>query len=61
MKDDSQQLAQAVRDACLAAAQAAYEDAGMSGLCAEGRWECAYQAIKQLDLDAVIRQAMNRS
>lgn len=57
MPDDPRYIAQAVRDACLAAAQAAYEDAGISGLCAEGRWECAYQAIKQLDLDAVIRQA----
>jgi hypothetical protein len=60
MADNSQQLAQAVRDACLAVAQAAYEDAGMSGLCEEGRWECAYQAIKQLDLDAVIRQVRDR-
>lgn len=60
MPDDPQHLAQAVRDACLAAAQAAYEEAGMSGLCAEGRWECAYQAIKQLDLDAVIRAARDR-
>ncbi len=32
-------LAQAVRDACLTAALRAYEDAGLSGLCPEGRWE----------------------
>lgn len=56
MSDDARQIAQRVRDACLAAAQAAYDDAGMSGLCGEGRWECAFQAIKHLDLDAVIRQ-----
>ncbi len=61
MPDDTKHIAQAVRDACLAAAQAAYDDAGMSGLCAEGRWECAYQAIKQLDLDAIIRRAQDRS
>ena len=60
MPDDAQRIAQAVRDACLAAAQSAYEDAGMSGLCAAGRWECAFQAIKQLDLDAIVRQVCGR-
>lgn len=57
MPDDPGAIAQAVRDACLAAAQAAYEDAAMSGLCADGRWECAFQAIKQLDLNTVLRAA----
>lgn len=61
MPDDLQRIAQAVRDACLAAAESAYDDAGMSGLCAEGRWECAFQAIKQLDLDAVIRRTRERA
>ncbi len=61
MPDDPQHIAKAVRDACLAVAQSAYDDAGMSGLCAEGRWECAFQAIKQLDLDAVIRRARERA
>lgn len=27
----------------------AYEQAGMSGLCGEGRWELAVQAIRNLD------------
>jgi hypothetical protein len=39
-----------IRGALLDAAIAAYEDAGMQGLCAEGRWECAVQAIRGLDL-----------
>ncbi len=33
-------VAEVVRSACLEAALEAYEDAGISGLCAEGRWEC---------------------
>ena len=37
-------LAEAVRKACIEAALAAYEDAGDSGLCAEGRWEAAMSA-----------------
>jgi glutamate formiminotransferase/formiminotetrahydrofolate cyclodeaminase len=32
------------------AALAAYEDAGLSGLCAEGRWEAAVDAMRRLDL-----------
>jgi len=48
-------LAERVRRACLTAAVEGYEDAGLRGLCAEGRWECARQAIADLDLEVVIR------
>ena len=47
-------LAEAVRDACLKAAREAYENAGISGLCEEGRWECAVNAIRSLDIEMVI-------
>jgi len=47
-------LAENVRDACLKAAQEAFESAGISGLCEEGRWECAVNAIRSLDLESVI-------
>jgi len=56
MKDETS-LAEAIRTACLEAALRAYEDAGISGLCEEGRWECAVQAIKGVDLTALIKQA----
>lgn len=52
MSDKDRLLAEKVRAACLAAAQAAYEDAGLSGLCAEGRWEIALDAICSLDLES---------
>ena len=51
------QQAEAVRAACLQAARAAYEDAGLSGICEEGRWELALDAIRSLDLDAVVDRA----
>jgi len=54
--NDKTKLAEAVRTACLEAALRAYEDAGISGLCEEGRWECAVQAIKGVDLTALIKQ-----
>jgi hypothetical protein len=49
------QLAEAVRTACIQAALAGYEDAGLSGLCHEGAWERAIDAMRELKLEAVIR------
>ena len=46
-------LAEAVRAACIEAALLAYDDAGTSGLCPDGRWECALAAIRHLDLRAL--------
>ena len=51
---DPRQLAEAVRAACIKAALEAYEDGGILGLCAEGRWEYAISAMQQLDVDALI-------
>ncbi|MDQ2670548.1 MAG: acetyltransferase [Gemmatimonadota bacterium] len=50
---DAATLAERVRTACLRAALDAYESAGMSGLCEEGRWEAAVDAIRALDLRAL--------
>jgi hypothetical protein len=50
-------MADTVRAACLDAARLAYEDAGIRGLCAEGRWEAALAAIRDLDLSGVIESA----
>ena len=56
-----QSLAEAVRNACLAAAREAYEDAGMRGLCHEGRWELALDAIRHIDLDAIIQHSQDHT
>ena len=48
--------AEGVRAACLDAAIQAYEDAGIRGLCADGRWEAALAAIRQLDLSGELEQ-----
>lgn len=52
--DSASNLAETVRAACVKAALEAYEDAGIQGLCAEGRWEAALSAIRNLDLDRVV-------
>lgn len=50
---DEQRLAEAVRAACIKAALDAYEEGGVLGLCAEGRWEYAISTLRQLDVEAV--------
>ena len=47
---DSRALAEQVRAACIEAAVLAWEDAGLQGLCAEGRWEAAVGAMRSLRL-----------
>jgi hypothetical protein len=54
---DAQALAERVRAACIEAALQAYEDAGLQGLCAEGRWEVAVGAMRTLDLQALAQAA----
>lgn len=49
-------LAQAVREACERELLQAYEQASISGLCHEGAWECAVGAVRELDLEALLRQ-----
>ncbi len=53
---DPLQLAEAVREACLRTAMEAYEDAGISGLCREGRWELALQRMQSLDLQLLVEK-----
>jgi CBS domain-containing membrane protein len=42
---------EAVRQACIDAALAAFENAAISGLCHEGAWEAAVGAMRSADLD----------
>ena len=49
-----QQLAEAVRSACLIAAREGYQDAAISGLCGEGAQEAAISAIQMVNLERII-------
>lgn len=59
MTDQNEQraLAEAVRDACIEAALAGYEDASISGLCGEGALEVAISAMRRLEPDALVEAA----
>jgi hypothetical protein len=58
--DAHMQTAEAVRQACIAVALQAYDEAGISGLCHEGRWEYAVDAMRQLPLRPLV-QALLRT
>jgi hypothetical protein len=53
---DLEDLAKRIRDRCTETALQAYEDAGMQGLCAEGRWEAAVGALRTVDLAPLLRE-----
>jgi hypothetical protein len=54
------EVATAVQEACYAAAVTAYENASIDGLCHEGAWECAVDAMRAamrtVNVDAIIQQ-----
>jgi hypothetical protein len=56
-RDELRALAEAVRQACVDAALEGHEQAGLAGLCGEGRWELAVDAMRTLDLAAVVDRA----
>ncbi|MFY0526663.1 DUF3565 domain-containing protein [Archangium gephyra] len=53
-------VAEAVREALASVARQAYEEGGMSGLCAEGRWDLALDAMRAADLTPVILRALGQ-
>ena len=55
-QDQAMQFAQAIRAACVRAAQQGYERAAADGLCDEGALEVALDAIRSLDLDQILRE-----
>lgn len=55
---EGRRIAEAVKTACLKAAVEAYEHAQMSGLCHEGAWDCAVDAIRALDIETVLARLL---
>lgn len=54
-------VAQAVREACKKVLQESFDDAGISGLCDEGRWEVALGSLQSLDLSRIIESSLKSS
>lgn len=53
---DPLELASRVRTACVLAALDGYERAQIAGLCQEGAWEAAVDAMRIIDLTAIVRE-----
>jgi hypothetical protein len=53
-EQSKRQLAERVRQACVQAAKAGFEQARMDGLCAEGAVETAVSASQNLNLDKLL-------
>jgi hypothetical protein len=47
----NRQIAENTRQACLEAAIRAYEEAKLRGMCLDGAWEYALDAIRDLELN----------
>ena len=58
---DPTEIALTVRDACVQAALDGYEQAQIAGLCQEGAWECAVDAIRMLDLKAILETTAGKA
>lgn len=54
---DLEDLAKRIRERCIEAALQAYEDAGIQGLCVEGRWEAAISALRTVELAPLLQSA----
>jgi hypothetical protein len=52
--EEQRGLAERVRDLCLHTAVQAYEEAATAGLCHEGAWEAAVDAMRSLDLKVLL-------
>lgn len=58
--EDRRMLAERVREACIEAALAGYENAAIAGLCGEGALEVAVSAMRQVDLSEIARDDTSR-
>lgn len=55
-EEGMEELGEALRNALVEAAVEAHHDAGVRGLCAEGRWDVAVDAMRSLDLGPVLHR-----
>lgn len=60
MSEDVMRNAEIVREACIRAVLDGYQQAAMSGLCHEGAFEAAVDAVRMLDLGALLQQQGTR-
>ncbi len=55
-KEKQKKLAELVKQECVKTALNAYEEASIKGLCHEGAWEYAIDAMKNLKIDEFLER-----
>jgi hypothetical protein len=55
---DVRAIAAKIRAAYLETAVNSYEDAAANGLCAQGAWECAVDAMRHLDVISLLQDVL---
>lgn len=56
MTEDEKRKAEKIREACVREFIAAFEEAGIRGLCEEGRIEYAVDVVRSLDLKKILEE-----
>jgi len=56
MKNDIEKVAELVREECTKEFIRAYEEAGIKGLCEDGRIEYAVDSVRSLNLQMILSQ-----
>jgi hypothetical protein len=54
--DNLRELAEKIRAAYVETAINSYEDASANGLCAQGAWECAVDAMRHLEIRDLLKE-----
>ncbi len=57
--EEKLKIAEAIRSECIREALEAYEYAKLKGLCDEGAWESAVDAMKNVKLEIIIAKLSN--
>ena len=58
---DTKKIAETTRRACLDAAEHAYHDAKLRGMCSEGAWGYALDAIRSLNLEQLVNEDQDQT
>ncbi len=54
IKNEQIKIAETIKKECIKTALEAYESASQNGVCCEGAWECAVDAVRSLDIAAIL-------
>ncbi len=60
MEENEKIMSEKIREACAKEFIRAYEEAGIKGLCEDGRIEYAVDAVRSLDLEKILKNITHK-